>query len=297
MDQLELVEGLIDLKRSGSSVMSHLQHTVEHVRSDHGAPFRRGDLQRVARGRPRQVAQRRRQFGERTLAKGVDNRLEVSAQLLLAGEAGVGQAGVVEVMRKPRQEARRRLGAVIGRQQDAVDRDDEAVVAVALGRLQLQTRPAGSGRAGARLRAQPSREGWRLACGLLLAGGARNRFGDVQAGGHGDLPDGLCHQRGGALRAEPAGAQRADVDARQASRRERTTRFLQRDLGDVRTAQQRTPGTQKSPLGERSRRVGGPDALEGTDLAEQRGRHPRLHDGPAARAGRPAASHVNSSSS
>ena len=41
---------------------------------------------------------------------------------------------------------------MIGRQQDGIDRYDEAVVAVALSRFQLQARSPGSGRTGSRLR-------------------------------------------------------------------------------------------------------------------------------------------------
>ena len=100
MDELELVECLADLECSCPSMMLHLQHAVEHVRSDHGAPFGRPDLQSMLRDRPNTLAQPERQLFERMFAESADDGFEVSCELLLTGEARVGEVGVVQVMRQ-----------------------------------------------------------------------------------------------------------------------------------------------------------------------------------------------------
>lgn len=137
VDKLELVERLTDVEGCRPGMMLHLQHPVEHVRGHHGAPFGRRDLQSMLRGLPHALAQPERQLLERTLTEGVSDRFEVNAELLLTGEARVREAGVVQVMRETRQKAASRIGVVIGRQQDGIDRYDKAVVTVALGRFQL----------------------------------------------------------------------------------------------------------------------------------------------------------------
>ena len=93
---------------------------------------------------------------------------------------------------------------MIGRQQDGIDRYDEAVVAVALSRFQLQGAIARERSPGSRLRAQPWREGRWAATRLLIPNGARSRIGNRRMSPRGDLPNGLPHHGDGPFAAQAA---------------------------------------------------------------------------------------------
>jgi hypothetical protein len=97
---------------------------------------------------PQSVAERSRQPVELLALQLVDHRQEVVAEQHLAGEAGVGQRHVVQVVGEPDQERHDRVGADERGDEHAVHRDGEAVVAVRLGGLDDQPRPARCGGAG-----------------------------------------------------------------------------------------------------------------------------------------------------
>ena len=129
VDQLQLVERLVDRERGCPGVLAHLQHAVDHVRGGARAAARRVGEERPQRGDPsgQWLGQAGRDLGRQAL----HNWFEFAAEKLLAGEAYVGQDGVVEVVRHAELEPVLGRRAVKGREQHGVDGHRAAMLGVA----------------------------------------------------------------------------------------------------------------------------------------------------------------------
>ena len=154
MHQLQVAERLLGGEARRPGVVVALQHAVEHVRGVEGAPDGRVGVGAARQQLAHPLGERVRQGRELALGEPLEHRLEVRAEQHLAGEPGVGQHRVVQVVGQAEQERVGRVGADVVGEQGAVDGDGPAVLGVVLGRLDDQPRTARRRRARAGLAAQ-----------------------------------------------------------------------------------------------------------------------------------------------
>ena len=221
------------------------------------------------------------EFGKRPGGGRGHDRSEMVAEQHLAGEAGIRHRGVVEVVRHRRQEHRAGIRPVARAEADAVDRHDQAMLGVVLGRLQQDAGAAGTGHAGARLLRQGADEARQRPAGPPGAGRggvaqARARRSGSRSPVTASKPRG---QHGGGASSESAGRrQEGGVEVAEPRRRERRR-------GDVEGARRRAAPAGEEPPGPARTAAsaiepcaaGRADALEVAELAEHRGaQRPRV---------------------
>ena len=144
VDQGHVVKRLVDGKAGDLIEMPHLQHTVDHVggveRLSFGGRGVRNEPQRSLGSHPERWRKRCELAGKQDL----HDRDKVIAEQDFSSEAAIGQNRVVQMVSQAGEKDGRRVSGVVGGEDAAKHRYDQAVIAVVFRRFEYDPRLAGA---------------------------------------------------------------------------------------------------------------------------------------------------------
>ena len=173
---------LTQLERRGTREVIHLEDPVEHIPRVKRPGLGTSGVSQDTPGIGDSLGQRVGQLAQRLGREPCHDRIQVAAEQFLAGEPGVGEPGVVQVVGQAGQERDGRIGVEGGRDQDRVDRREVAMFVVTLRWLQDQPGMARPGSPGTGLVGQcrdPGRKSGETVESGEVIGERRDRSSDI----------------------------------------------------------------------------------------------------------------------